>query len=378
MRVLVLAEYPSLNGGERSFLEAARRITAGDIQIVVAAPARGPFAGSLRRYNMPHVPFEPFDDRGARYGRSLLRQRIAECMVGSRAELLHANSLSMSRLAGPVAAAMGVPSMGHLRDIIGLSRASVEDLNRHQCLLAVSQAARQWYVDAGLDESKTRVAYNGVDGRRFRPQPSRGVLHQGLNIFRQCLLVGSVGQIGMRKGVDLYVDAAARVASAHSDVHFIHVGQRYSRKQEAVAFEQAVLRAANHGPLQGRFHFLGPRDGVEMILNELDLYVHSARQEPLGRVLLEAGASGLPIVATEVGGTREIFPLSDDAARLVAPHSSAAIAEAVDMLLKSPGARRRLGANARRRVTTTFDIDMASRELESWYRHAGTMNRSMR
>ncbi|MFW6169691.1 MAG: glycosyltransferase family 4 protein [Planctomycetota bacterium] len=376
MRVLVLAEYPSLNGGERSFLEAARRITASDVQIVVAAPALGPLAQSLRRYNLPHVPFEPFDDRGARYGRPRLREQIADCMAHSRAELLHANSLSMSRLAGPVGAALGVPGLGHLRDMMGVSRVSVEDLNQHRCLLAVSQATRQWYVDAGLDESKVRVAYNGVDGRRFRPRPPRGVLHQALNIPRQCMLVGSVGQIGMRKGVDLYVDAAARIASRRSDVHFIHVGQRYSRKQEAVAFEEDVLRAANRGPLQGRFHFLGPRDGVERVLNEFDVYVHSARQEPLGRVLLEAGASGLPIVATEVGGTREIFPRSDDAALLVAPQSSVALGDAVEMLLSSPAARRAIGANARRRVTTAFDIHMASRQLEYWYRHAGALNRS--
>lgn len=372
MRVLVLCEYASLNGGERSFLEAARRITASDIELTVAAPATGPLAAALHQFGLRHQHLDLIDPQGIRYPRADIRQQIADCITRSHAELVHANSVSMSRLSGPVAEEMGVPSIGHLRDIIRLSRASIEDLNRHQCLLAVSQATRQWYVAAGLNESRTLVAYNGVDLSRFQPRPARGTLQQELGIPPDTLLVASVGQIGMRKGVDLYVDAAARVAATRPDVHFIYVGQRYSQKEEAVAFESDVRQVASQGALLGRFHFLGVRDDIERILNDSALYVHAARQEPLGRVLLEAGAAGTAIIATDVGGTREIFPDAFQAACLVEPQSVSALAEPMQQLLHDSETRRTMGANARLRMATAFDAARASRDLLQWYREIGS------
>ena len=76
-----------------------------------------------------------------------------------------------------------------------------------------------------------------------------------------------------------------------------------------------------------------------LLLNELTLLGHAARQEPLGRVLLEAAAAGVAVVATDVGGTREIFPTEADAARLVPPDDAATLAAAMLELLGKPDAR---------------------------------------
>ena len=372
MRVLVLCEYASLNGGERSLLEAIRHITASDMELTVAAPSTGPLADALRHHGLQHLPLELFDAEGVRYPRPRIRQNIADSLAATHARLLHANSLSMSRLAGPVVEQLNVPSIGHLRDIIRISRASIDDLNRHRCLLAVSHATRQSYVDAGLDLAKAEVAYNGVDLTRFQPRAARGILHEELNLPADSLLVGSVGQVGMRKGVDLFVEAASQVAAMRRNVHFIYVGQRYSQKQEAVTYENDLLQAATRGALKGRFHFLGARGDVDLILNELALYVHAARQEPLGRVLLEAGAAATAIIATDVGGTREIFPESAHAAVLVPPQSSSTLAAAIEQLLTTEDVRRTLGSNARQRIAAAFDGQRASHQLEHWYRTIGS------
>ena len=107
------------------------------------------------------------------------------------------------------------------------------------------------------------------------------------------------------------------------------VGQRYSQKQEALEYERQVHAAADSGPLRGRVHFLGVRNDVDRLLNEFTLLAHPARQEPLGRVLLEAAAAGVPVVATDVGGTREIFPAETASACLVPPDDPAALAAAI-------------------------------------------------
>jgi glycosyltransferase involved in cell wall biosynthesis len=77
-------------------------------------------------------------------------------------------------------------------------------------------------------------------------------------------------------------------------------------------------------------------------------------------------------VATDVGGTREIFPASADAALLVPSQSSSALAAAIHQLLHAPARRRTMGANARRRIDGSFDAEAASRQLMSCYRRAGS------
>ena len=95
--------------------------------------------------------------------------------------------------------------------------------------------------------------------------------------------------------------------------------------------------------------------------------VHPARQEPLGRVLLEAAAAGLAIVATDVGGTREIFPPHCEAACLVPPDDVQAISAAIGRLLCDDAQRRRLAENARRRVEEAFSLKSAVAGLVKHY-----------
>ena len=144
------------------------------------------------------------------------------------------------------------------------------------------------------------------------------------------------------------------------------IGQRFSGKEESRQFEDQLHQAAA-GPLAGRVHFLGVRDDVRHILNELTLLVHPARQEPLGRVLLEAAAAGLAVVATDVGGTREIFPPESEAACLVPPDDVRAMAAAVGRLLDDAAQRQRLAENARRRVEEAFDLERAVAGLVKHY-----------
>jgi glycosyltransferase involved in cell wall biosynthesis len=371
MRILVLCEYASLNGGERSFLEAARRVDTTELHFTVAAPSTGPLVDAVHACGFDHLPLRFADRRGYRRPRAELHAIIERLVNESRADLMHANSLAMGRLSGPVAARLGVPSLAHLRDILRLSRAAVGDLNRHQRLLAVSDATRRWYVAAGLSESKVAVAYNGVDLRRFHPRGEQRKLHRELQITDDTPIVGSIGQLGVRKGVDLFVAAARQLATANRHVHFVYVGRRYSTKQEAIEYEQQVRHAATQGNLNGRFHFLGVRDDVAQLLGELAIYVHAARQEPLGRVLLEAGASARPIIATDVGGTREIFPETSRAAILTDANDAGQLACAMTNLLGDSELRRTLGENARRRVAASFDAQQTAAELARWYRVIG-------
>jgi len=368
--VLVLCEYASLNGGERSLLSVIDGIREEGFDILVAAPPAGPLAGRLAERDIRLIPLALHDQTSCRLPPEECRGRIRAAIARSRPDLVHANSLSMSRLSGPVSAGLHVPSIGHLRDIIKLNAPAIADLNRHCRLLAVSRATHDWYVAAGLDGEKTHVVYNGVDLRRFCPRPATGFLHRELGLPSGVPLVGAIGQIGMRKGLHVLAAAASHVAEQVPDVHFVVVGKRYSQKQEALDYETELIRAASMQPLAGRFHFLGLRGDVPFLLNEFTILAHAARQEPLGRVLLEAAASGTPVVATNVGGTQEIFPDSSAAAELVPVDDPQSLCAAITRLLEDYQMRRRMGKLARCRAEEAFDARAAASKLVAQYNQA--------
>ncbi|MFV2070368.1 MAG: glycosyltransferase family 4 protein, partial [Pirellulales bacterium] len=296
-----------------------------------------------------------------------VRRRIARLVADARPDLLHANSLAMGRLSGPVARGLGVSSVSHLRDILSLSRRAIDDLNCHCRLVAVSQAVRDFYVTAGLDGDRTSVAHNGVDTVTYAPRQPTRFLHCELGLSPHTPLIASIGQIGLRKGIDLFLDMAHDRSVLATGAHFLIVGVRHSRKGESVRLEASLRQVAGEGPLAGRVHFLGYRTDIPALLNELTLVVHAARQEPLGRVLIEAAASGLPIVATDVGGTREIFPPGTGTAWLVPKDNRSAMARGVATLLADHDRRSMMGAAARNRAVTAFTVHQAASRLIELY-----------
>jgi glycosyltransferase involved in cell wall biosynthesis len=367
-RLLILCEYPTLLGGERSLLSTLPAVTAAGFDVQVAAPSNGPLAEALREDGIPVVPWQTHDHAGERLPLSQLRSELASLISRHQPALLHANSLSTARISGPVAADCGTPSLGHLRDITNLSHQVVSNLNAHRRLVAVSQATRDFHIAQGVHASRCAVVHNGVDLTHFCPRPRTGYIHRELNLPTSARLIATIGQLGLRKATDIVLSAALSTASDASDVHWLIVGERTSNKDESREFESKLRSIAAEKSLAGRVHFLGVRSDIARILNECDLLVHAARQEPLGRVLLEAAASGVPVVATDVGGTREIFPTEADGAMLVPPDDCQALGQAVLALLNDNDRRQRLSAAARRRAEEVFDVRHAGDRLVEQYR----------
>ncbi len=365
-RIAVLFEYPTLNGGERSMLQTLDRIDTQEFELVALAPRNGRLAEALRGTACRHVPFELQDAEGHRLSRDKVCQQLLTTIRDLRADLLHANSLSMGRLTGSVAGQLAVPCLAHLRDIIGLSKSAINDLNQNQSLIAVSQATRDFHVAQGLSPDRTRVEYNGVDSERFRPRPNVHSLHRELDLPEDCFVILTIGQIGLRKGQDVLAAAAPLIARQVPGAQFVIVGERNSSKLESVAFEANLSATFAAAGLASQLHLLGYRPDVDQLMNDADLLVHPAKQEPFGRVLLEAAASGLPIVATNVGGTPEMVT-DGVTARLVPPCDHRQLAAAAIELLSNDVLRHQLAAAAREHVVSQFSPDhVASRVTTLW------------
>lgn len=357
-----------MNGGEHSMLTVLSRLHQRVFEFVAFCPADSRLQTELEKRNVECRAVLFHNSEGQRLARDEVASQLLPLFNSSHFDLLHANSLSMSRLTGALAQQLPVPCSGHLRDIIKLSRAAIRDLNQNEQLVAVSEATKKFHIAQGLQPENVKVCYNGVDTDRFQPRPATGVLKNELGLERDTSLCLTIGQIGLRKGQDVLSQAALMLAEqGDQSTHFLLVGERHSQKQESIDFDRALTTAFETPLLQGRLHRLGYREDIEWLMNEADLLVHPAKQEPLGRVLLESISSGLPIVATDVGGTSEIVQ-HEVSAILVPPNDAVELATAIKVGLSDSNLREKMKQAARQRALELFTSEQASRHIELFFR----------
>lgn len=367
VRIALLFEFGSLNGGEHSMLAIIDRTQTANVTYRAFAPSQGLLCAALQSRGISTTVFDVRSATGQRRPRQEVLSELHELLMASDCDLVHANSLSMSRLTGAIAPDLPMPTTGHLRDILKLSKAAIADLNRNRKLVAVSNATREFHLAQGMLPERVVPLYNGVDCERFQPRWSDGSLRRELNLSAEDFLILNVGQMGLRKGQDVLADAAVRLADELPQAKYLLAGQRCSGKAESREFERNTIATLEgiHGGQALRV--LGYRDDMPRLMNAADVLVHAAHQEPLGRVLLEAGASGLPIIATNVGGTPEILR-DGESALLVPADDSAALATAISRLARDEKLRVQLAQNARLRIVEKFPIAKAGDHLLQFWR----------
>ena len=336
------------------------------IEFVAIGPGIGRLADALRKREIPLHDWSLNDPSGMRRQSEEIETSLCQLIKSIKPDLVHANSLAMGRLLGRVSSRLKTPTTGHLRDIIKLSPAAIADLNRNRKLVAVSEATRHFHVGQGLDERRMVVVHNGINLDQFQPRSPTGWLHTELGLDRESSLIACIGQIGLRKGQDILAAAAPDVVKHVPNAHFLLIGERTSKKPESIEFEQSIRRRFDEAGLADHLHFLGNRVDVAEILGEIDLLVHPANQEPFGRVLLEASAAGVPIVATDVGGTSEIV-LDSVTGRLIPPKDPVALAEAVIKSLTDKTESQQFRQAARQRAVHEFSINIAAQRLTSFW-----------
>ncbi|NQV25556.1 MAG: glycosyltransferase family 4 protein [Rhodopirellula sp.] len=373
-RVAILIEYPTVNGGENSILAMLKYLldvgsAKSGFEFCVLGPSAGTMAERIGELGLPVVDLNLFDSEGARLPREQAIPQLQEAIEKSGADLIHGNSLAMGRLLGAAARQDSrLVTTSHLRDIMKLSRAAISDLNANRRLVAVSDATLRFHEGQWLDSSIGVVIHNGIDAGDFvANDSSRTRIRQELGIPEDAVVLLTVGQIGLRKGLDTLADVGQRLARERSEIHWLLAGERFSQKFESVEYEANVLKKFSSCEPALRLHRLGYRRDIPELMRASDMLVHAARQEPLGRVLLEAAASGLAIVATDVGGTAEILA-HRESALLVPADSPTATTDAISILIDDVAFRNQLASAARCRIRSDFSIETSAVALANIWR----------
>jgi glycosyltransferase involved in cell wall biosynthesis len=213
----------------------------------------------------------------------------------------------------------------------------------------------------GIEQSKVRIVPNGVDIEKFKPMDTKEVRRQfGLG-NESCVLF--VGSLIPRKGLPFLVEAAKKVVRTQADTKFLIVGDGPLRNQ---LYDS--LKIAN---LSGNFKFLGNlKDSVlPAIYNCADVFVLPSIQEGQGIVLLEAQASGKPVVAFDIGGVNEALQ-NRETGLLVNQGDVDALADALLKLLTDKALREKMGSNGRKFASENFTWDICAQKMLKVYLEA--------
>ena len=200
--------------------------------------------------------------------------------------------------------------------------------------------------------------FSGIDCSPYEgARENRERTRRDLGIGPDDLLVGTVGRLEPVKGFAYFVEAAHAIAYAAHNARFIIVGDG--------SLERRLRQQALN--LGGSIRFLGHRDDVPDLMAAMDVFVLPSLNEGMGRVLLEAGAAGVPAVATAVGGVPDIVA-DGKTGLLVPPRDAAAIAKAVIDLAGDAERRARMGEAGRAFVVPDYSLETMVRQIESLYK----------
>jgi glycosyltransferase involved in cell wall biosynthesis len=291
---------------------------------------------------------------------SSLRQirRMVACLDEIRPDLVHVMGFEWNLDLVFAAWTRRIPIVLHVHTPEG---ADFRNLHRIAAtkVLFCSESERQNFQHLERIISKTDVLYNAVDVRRFaEAQPTR----REFGLKPHQIAIGTIAQIRKGKGIDIILEVARLLRDDR--LVFLIVGpdgtgeERFAAEMRAQAVEDPALRS--------RVRFLGPRQDIPEFLKSLDLFVLPTRAEAFGIAIVEAMASGIPVVATETGGVSEIVH-SAETGRLVSEFTPGAFAKTITEVLTLPDCGRAMAAKAQESVRQRFDSAVIGQKLGSIY-----------
>ena len=234
---------------------------------------------------------------------------------------------------------------------------------RMSLIIANSEAIRRDLIREGAPARRLWVIRNGVDSESLRPDPARGqTVRRSLDIAPDTLVLVIVANLIPYKGHTDLLDALSDIRDKlPRGWQLLCVG-----RDDGIG-DRLRAHAAAKG-LTDHVHFLGSRSDIPGLLNAADIALLCSHEEGLPNAVLEAMASGTPVIATEVGGTGEI--LEDNVTGLLVPaRDPAALSEAILKLAQDDTHRRTVGTNARADIERAFGLDICARAYDDLYRH---------
>lgn len=349
MRVMFFHTSLFVGGAEALLVDLIRRLDRDRFAPEVCCLKNlGPLAAALaddvpvfhgfikHKYDVPVV---------ARLAR-LLRQRQIDAIVTVGA----GDKMFWGRLAAWLA---GVPIITSALHSTGWPD-GISRLNRlltplTDAFIAVAEPHARYLIEQEkLPPRRVRVVFNGIDTERFRPRTADAALRASLGLPGDAPVAGIVARLSREKNHEMFLEVARLVRARAPKAHFLIVGEGIDRQRlEQLARDLGVADCVR---------FLGNRTDVPELLAMIDVFLLTSHIEASPVSVLEALATGKPVVATRVGSVGETVA-DGEVGYLVEPGDAALMAERTVELFADARLAQSLGARGRRLVIERASVD---------------------
>ncbi len=371
MKTILYVNHTSrISGAEQSLLALLADIDRGRFCPQVALPDDGPLARRVLDMGiechfvaMPRLrnTMNPF--RLLRFILALRRSARELAALAERvgADLVHSNSTiahyciafsGFMRMAG-------IPIVWHVRDIVEPGIVAARLAIRAARIVAVSQAVRQKLQPTCGMADRWCVVHNGVDVERFAKADGTAFRDE-IGAGPGDPVIGMIAQMVPWKRHPDFIAAAQIVHSMLPSAKFVILGDDLFNDHPD--YKRHLHRLGDDPSIT----FAGYREDIESAIAGMDVVVLPSEEEPFGRVLIEAGAASVPVVACDDAGPGEIV-LDGKTGLLVPVGDIGSIAEAIVQLAFDRKKARRMGRNAHERVCTHFTSKRTARKIEAIY-----------
>jgi glycosyltransferase involved in cell wall biosynthesis len=381
VRVLVVSRPSRVWGAQLRLLLTAPGLRARGVELTLAVPDGNPLAERWRAASLPMVVLPPPGPDSLRRADGRRAGPIGIARTGAAAL---AGAVRLARTARRFDAVLSFSRHTHVEAAIAgrLARRpvvlEVVDIVRpgfgQRVLRAAARLAtvvvansRATASTLGTAPRDLRVLYPIVDLSRFEPGPADAALRARVGGAADRPVVAIIGRLDPGKGIELVADAFARATEAEHPT--------LARSVLAVVGDQGVardgyveqLRAETEARLGERVVFTGRIEDVPGVLRSIDAFINASDAEPFGRSILEAQATGTPVVAARGGGVPEF--VDDELTGLLFPPGDApAAAAALERVLADRELAAAMVTAARAQTLARFDPDDRFDELAALYR----------
>lgn len=356
-------------GTENQVMTLCRALDAERFDLEFACLRRwGPF---VREINDRGIPLAEYRISSFYSMRAVAQQaRFARHLAHRGVEIVHAYNFYGNVFAIPPARLARTPVViASIRDL-GLYLTPMQKrVQRYicqfaDCVVVNAEAVKEWLVGDGYDAHRVVVIPNGVDLSRFSRAVDPAQARHEFGLAPDTPLVAVVSRLNRMKGLEQFLEAAARLIRRHPDARFLVVGETPPHDRPYLDELESLATRLHIGD---RVIFTGLRSDVPAILASVNVAVMPSLNEALSNALLESMAAGAPLVATRVGGTPEAV-VDGETGLLVPPGDVEALAAAIGGLLDHPALAERLGRAARQLIADRFSIERMTASTERLYR----------
>lgn len=202
-----------------------------------------------------------------------------------------------------------------------------------------------------------RTIYNGIDIKNFQ-SPASMIMKRLLGLGSKERLIGTVGNFTAHKNFDMFINVCEKMISLKSDVHFVAIGDG----REKAYYKEIIHRKG----LEEKLSLIGRREDIEKLLSEFDLFLLTSTWEGMPNVIMEAMASGVPVISTNVDGCSELIQDSVNGF-LVNSNDIDCMVSKIMLLLEDSDLQKKVIQNGLQTIQSKFSLEKMVNAYETLY-----------